>query len=176
MGRRQLFLFDCVQRGIRHNVSPFHGTEDAMAVGVPTIEAARVRQNYLAIVVAAVACFLLEAGWYSYFMQTWLSGIGRTRDWLMATGLSPALQYGTALVSAAVIATAISCVTQLTGPQTALRGVQAALLLWFGFVLTTWSTEYVFEVRPFSLLAVNAGFWLLGMMLMGAIVGAWKKK
>jgi hypothetical protein len=34
----------------------------------------------------------------------------------------------------------------------------------------------VFEVRPFSLLAVNAGFWLLGMMLMGAIVGAWKKK
>ncbi|MFZ0745757.1 MAG: DUF1761 domain-containing protein, partial [Terracidiphilus sp.] len=63
-----------------------------------------------------------------------------------------------------------------TGPQTALRGVQVAALLWFGLVVTTWSTEYVFEVRPFSLLAVNAGFWLLGMALMGAIVGAWKKK
>ena len=68
-----------------------------MAVGVPTIEAARVRQNYLAIVVAAVACFLLEAGWYSYFMQTWLTGIGRTRDWLMAAGVEPgiAVWHGT---------------------------------------------------------------------------------
>ena len=136
----------------------------------------RVRQNYLAIVVAAVACFLLEAGWYSYFIQTWLDGIGRTTAQLMASGVSPALQYATALVSAAVIASAISCITQLTGEQTAFRGMKAAALLWLGFVLTTWSTEYIFEVRPFSLLAVNGGFWLLGMILMGASVGAWKKK
>ncbi|HEY1160359.1 MAG TPA: DUF1761 domain-containing protein, partial [Terracidiphilus sp.] len=136
----------------------------------------RVRQNYLAIVVAAIACFLFEAGWYSFFLQRWLDGIGRTEQWLMATGVSPALQYATALLSAAVIATAISCVTQLTGPQTAMRGIKVAALLWFGFVLTTWSTEYVFEVRPWSLLGINAGFWLIGMILMGAIVGAWKKK
>jgi hypothetical protein len=38
------------------------------------------------------------------------------------------------------------------------------------------STEYIFEIRPISLLAINGGFWLLGMILMGAIVGAWKKK
>jgi hypothetical protein len=86
------------------------------------------------------------------------------------------LQYGTALLSAAVIAAAISCVTQLTGPQTAIRGIRVAAMLWLGFVLTTYSTEYVFEVRPWSLLGINAGFWLLGMVLMGAIVGAWKKK
>jgi hypothetical protein len=74
------------------------------------------------------------------------------------------------------MATAISCVTQLSGPQTALRGIRAGALLWLGFELTAWSTEYAFEVRPLSLLGINAGFWLLGMMLMGAIVGAWKKK
>jgi hypothetical protein len=90
--------------------------------------------------------------------------------------LNPAIQYGTALLAAAVMATAISCVTQLTGAQTALRGVQAGALLWLGFELSAWSTEYVFEVRPISLLGINAGFWLIGMMLMGAIVGAWKKK
>ena len=73
------------------------------------------------------------------------------------------------------MATAISCVTQLTGPQTALRGIKVGVLLWVGFVLTTWSTKYVFEVRPLSLLGINAGFWLLGMALMGAIVGGWKK-
>jgi hypothetical protein len=110
-------------------------------------------------------------------MQTWLNGIGRTMQWLeSAAGYNPALQYGTAFVSAALTATAISCVTQLTGAQTAFRGIKVGALLWLGFVLTTCSTEYVFEERPYSLLAVNAGYWLLGMMLMGAIVGGWKKK
>jgi len=86
------------------------------------------------------------------------------------------VQFGTALVAAAVIAAAISRITQLTGPQTALRGIKVAAMLWVGFVLTTVATEYVFEVRTLKLLGINAGFWLLGMMLMGAIVGAWKKK
>jgi hypothetical protein len=139
-------------------------------------EVKRVRQNYLAITLAAVACFLLEAAWYSFFIQDWLDGIGRTSAWLMATGVNPALQYATALLSAAVIAAAISCVTQLTGPQTALRGMRVAALLWLGCVLTTWSTEYVFEVHTYKLFAINTGFWLIGMVIMGAIVGAWKKK
>jgi hypothetical protein len=127
-------------------------------------------------VVAAIACFLFEAGWYSFFLHSWLDGIGRTMQWLEASGVNPAVQYGTALLSAAVMASAISCVTQLTGPQTALRGMRAGALLWLGFVLTTLSTEYIFEVRTWSLLGVNAGFWLGGMVVMGAIVGGWKKK
>lgn len=147
-----------------------------MAVGVPLVQMARVRQNYLANLVAAVACFLLDAAWYSYFLQTWQNGIGRTHEWLVNNGVNPAIQYATALVMAFLMATAISCVTQLTGKQSALRGIKVAALLWAGFVLTTFSTGYIFEVRPFSLFLVNAGFWLFGMMLMGAIVGAWKKK
>jgi hypothetical protein len=144
--------------------------------GEMTDSESRVRQNYLAIVVAAIACFLLEAGWYSIFMQPWLDGIGRTREWRMSTGINPALQFAVALVAEAVIAAAISCITQLTGPQTLQRGIKVAAMLWLGFVLPIWSTEYVFELRPWSLLGINAGFWLLGMILMGAIVGAWKKK
>jgi hypothetical protein len=136
----------------------------------------RVRQNYLAIVIAAIACFGFEAGWYTLFLQPWLDGIGRSREWLMSQGVNPLLQYGTALISAALIATAISCVTQLTGPQTALRGIRVAAMLWLGLVLPALATEYVFEVRTYALFAVNTGFWLVGMTIMGAIVGAWKKK
>ena len=146
-----------------------------MAVGLPVLQMARVRQNYLANVVAAVACFLLEAVWYSTFYSTWVSGIGRTDEWLRHNGPGIPVQFATALVMALMMATAISWVTQLTGKQTALRGMKAAAMLWAGFVLTTRSTEYIFEVRPISLFLVNAGYWLLGMMLMGAIVGGWKK-
>lgn len=136
----------------------------------------RVRQNYFAILVAAIACFLLEALWYSVFLNPWLKGIGRTMDWLTAQGVSFPLQCATALVSAAVLATAISAFTQRTGAQTAWRGVKIAAALWAGCVLTTYATEYVFEVRSYAIFSINTGFWLLGMMLMGAIVGAWKKK
>jgi len=136
----------------------------------------KVSQNYLAIVVSAIACFLFEAGWYSTFTQTWLNGIGRTTKELMSAGVNPALQFAVALIAEAVMAAAISCLIQLTGPQTWQRGIKVAAMLWLGFVLTTWSTEYVFEVRPWSLFGINAGFWLLSMILMGAIVGAWKKK
>jgi len=119
-----------------------------MAVGVPVMQMARVRQNYLAIVVAAIACFLLEAGWYSAFMSTWLNGIGRSMQWLLSSGMNPAFQYATALVMAAVMATAISCVTQLTGKQTALRGIKVGALLWVGFEMTTWSTSTSSRCAP----------------------------
>jgi hypothetical protein len=146
--------------------------EDAM-----TDTQQKVRQNYWAILVAAIACFIFEAGWYTLFLRPWLDGIGRTMQWMeSAPANNPILQYGTALVSAALMATAISSVTQLTGPQTALRGIKVGVLLWLGFVLTILSTEYVFEVRPWSLLGINAGFWFFGAILMGAIVGGWKKK
>jgi hypothetical protein len=77
---------------------------------------------------------------------------------------------------AALMAIGIDCVTQLTGPQTAPRGIKVGLLLWLGFIFTSWSTEYAFEVRPLSLLGINAGFWILGVIVMGAIVGGWKKQ
>jgi hypothetical protein len=143
---------------------------------ISAVERPRVKQNYLAILVAAIANFLMQAAWYTLFMQTWLNGIGHSMAWLESQGINPAIEYGTALVCAALMATAISCVTQLTGPQTALRGIRAGVLLWLGFVFTTMATGYIFEVRPISSFAVDAGFWLLGMSVMGAIVGGWKKK
>jgi len=138
-------------------------------------EDSRVRQNWWANIVAAIACFVFEAAWYSLFLKQWLSGISRTMEDLAKTGVNPLLQYATALVAQLVMAAAISCVVQLTGPQTAWRGMRLATALWMGFVITVLATEYVFEVR-WGLLFINAGFWLIGMNLMGLIVGAWKKK
>ena len=142
-----------------------------MAAGPP-----RVRQNYLAILVAAIASFLFEAVWYSFFLNAWLKGIGHNRQWLDMTGVSLWLQCVTALAAAALLAATISAFTQLTGAQTAWRGVKIAAALWAGCVLSTLATEYVFEVRSYAIFSINTGFWLISMMLMGAIVGAWEKR
>jgi hypothetical protein len=137
---------------------------------------AGVRQNFLANLVAAIAAFLIEAGWYSYFQQAWLAGLGRTREWLQASGLNPALQYGAALAAAFVMATALSWAIQATGLQTVFRGIKVAVLLWIGIVVTSFASEFVFEVRTWTFFGITIGFWLIGMIAMGAIVGAWRKK
>jgi hypothetical protein len=48
--------------------------------------------------------------------------------------------------------------------------------MWLGCVLPVRAIESVFEVRSYTWFTINLGFWLLAMLLMGAIVGAWKKK
>jgi hypothetical protein len=135
-----------------------------------------IRQNYLAIFTAAIACFLMEVLWYGYFMRPWLDGLGECSGWFSRNPhIHPVVQFSTAFVAELFIAAAISCVTQLSGPQTVLRGMRAGALLWLGFVVTTWATQYAFELRPWNQLAINCGFWLLGMIVVGAIVGGWKK-
>jgi hypothetical protein len=64
----------------------------------------------------------------------------------------------------------------MTGKQTIIRGVIIAIAAWVGFILTTWSTEYAFEGRGMSILVINTGASLIGMVIMGAILGAWKTK
>ena len=82
----------------------------------------------------------------------------------------------TARRSQAILAIALSWIIQATGPQTATRGATIAAALWFGFIFTTWATEYAFEARSISVLAINTGYVLVGMLLMGLVLGGWKAK
>jgi len=134
------------------------------------------RLNWVAVLVAAIASFLFEALWFSLFMNQWLAGIGRTKEWLTASGLNPAIQYGTAILCAVIAAAVLSLCIQASGEHSARRGVLVGAIVWLGFVATTWATAYIFEVRTLQIYAINAGFWLFDLMLIGAIVGAWKKK
>ena len=138
-----------------------------------------IRLNWLAILVAAIVSFLFEALWFTVFMNAWLEGIGRTKEWLISAStatVTPGLQYATALICSIVAATILSIVIQATGEQTALRGVLCAILIWLGFIATSWAKEYIFEVRTIEIFAINTGYSLIDLMLIRAIVGAWKKK
>jgi hypothetical protein len=135
-----------------------------------------IRLNWVAILIAAIVSFLFEALWFSVFLNEWIAGIGRTREWLMSSGMSPALQYGVAILCAVIAAAVLSICIQASGEHSARRGILVGAIVWLGFIATSWATEYIFEVRTLQIYAINAGFWLLDLVLMGAIVGAWKKK
>jgi hypothetical protein len=132
--------------------------------------------NWVAILVAAIVSFIFEALWFSVFMNQWLAGIGRTMEWLVGNGLNPAIQYATAILCSIVVAAVLSICIQASGEQTARRGILCAVVIWFGFIATSWAKAYIFEVRTFQIYAIYTGYSLIDLMLMGAIVGAWKKK
>lgn len=135
-----------------------------------------VRHNWLAIAVATLVYFMLGGVWFTVLINPWLAGIGRTQEAIMAAGVPLGVTYGSAVLTTLVLAIFLSWVIQATGVQTAMRGIKIAAWTWFGVVLTTWSTEYAFEARTLKILAINTGYCLTGMLLMGAILGAWKKK
>lgn len=136
-----------------------------------------VRHNPAAIIVATLIYFFLGGAWFTTFKQPWLSGTGvQIADSAATPGMRLWLPYLIALIMTGILATALSWIIQATGPQTAARGASIAAALWLGFVFTTWATEYAFEARSISILAINTGYSLLGMVLMGLVLGGWKAK
>ena len=60
--------------------------------------------------------------------------------------------------------------------NTAARGAAVGVLLWLGIVGPIVYTTYMYEMRSKELFAINEFYPLFGLCLMGAILGAWKKK
>jgi hypothetical protein len=136
-----------------------------------------IRLYWPALVVAMLVSFLFEAGWFSFFLKPWLAGIGRSMEWLMSQPrVTLPIQFAVALLCSFVTAAVLSVCIQASGEQTFFRGIKVAAVLWLGFIATTLAKDYIFEVRPLSLFAINAAYGLCDLVLMGAIVGAWKGK
>jgi Protein of unknown function (DUF1761) len=130
--------------------------------------------NIWAVLVAAVVYWMLGAAWFTILSNPWLASIGKTMDQLKQEGVNPGVAYGVAFVCNLIIAYVLGWVVINTGEQTSVRGIMMGALLWAGFVGTTIGTAHIFEARSLEGFVLTAGYPLVGMLLMGAIVGGWK--
>src|SRR5262249_8557225 len=127
--------------------------------------------NYLAVVVAAVAAFLLGWGWYAVFGRVWRSGLGRGKEECDKPQHLP-VPLIIAGVSCFLMAWMLAGLMGHLSDVTIKGGVVSAIFVWIGFVLTTVATNHAFEgLRPL-VTAIDAGHWLAVLVLMGAIIGA----
>ena len=128
---------------------------------------------YPAVIVAAVAYFVLGAIWFTALSKPWQAAIGKTMAELGREG-SPTVGYGVAFASNLVIAWILGRLMIALGKATVAGGVTLAALLWLGFTATAMATEFAFEARSLEGFAIIAGYPLVGMIIMGAILGAWR--
>ncbi len=81
-----------------------------------------------------------------------------------------------AVVVAIVIAYTLAWLLPKLGAQSAAAGARMGVTLALTLIATTMAMNYGFEARSISLWLINSGYMVVGMAVMGAIVGGWKKK
>ena len=135
--------------------------------------------NWTAVLVAAVVHFIFAAIWFTLLKNPWLQAIGTTEQELMAkAGPGPVFYpYIVAFLCNIVIARVLAQVIVATSEApTMFHGLRVAFYAWGGFVATTMLTEFVFEMRGWMAWVIIAGYPLIGMLIMGAILGGWQAK
>jgi hypothetical protein len=135
------------------------------------------KPNYLAIFVSALAYWLLGAVWYGVvFSKPWMALEHLTPEQATAMGMNPIFPYVISFLLNLVIAFVLAQICAWRNANTAARGAALGILVWIGFVGPITYTTYMYEMRPRALYAINEFYALVGLCLMGAILGAWKKK
>jgi hypothetical protein len=125
--------------------------------------------NWIAIVVATVATFILGGLWYGpLFGKMWMAGSGMTEE--KAKQGNPARTFGVSFVLQFVAAVILA---MFIGPDATLRfATLAGLAVGLGWVATGLGVIYLFEQRPLSHWIANAGYMTVAFTMMGAIIGA----
>ena len=133
------------------------------------------KTNYPAVIVAAIAYWLLGALWYAVlFSKPWMAFEHMTEEQIQ--NMNPALPYVITLGLNLLIAYSLSQICIWRNADTIGRGASVGVLLWIGFVGPVTFTTYMYEMRPKELFAINQFYPLAGFELKGAILGGWTKK
>jgi hypothetical protein len=132
--------------------------------------------NHFAAILAGLVQFAFGAVWYTVFSQAWLVGIGKTREQLMAENGNSPMPYIIAVVTAIIVAYTIAWLLPKLDAQSVAGGVRTGVTLAVTLVATTLALNYGFEGRSLSLWLINAGYIVIGMGIIGAIVGGWTRK
>ncbi len=135
--------------------------------------------NYLAILIAAVLGWLTGALWYGLLGKAWVEAQGRTMEEFKAQQAAMVgkfwgqLPFILAFLANLVMAWVLAGIVGHLGPgQVTIRNaVISGLFAWLGFIVTTMLVNNAFTGRRYALTAIDAGHWLVVLVLMGAVIG-----
>jgi len=133
--------------------------------------------NYLAVVVAAVVAWLAGAVWYGLLANRWVAAHGKTMEQFKAEqatrrgSVHAWLPFALAFLAELVMAYVLAGMVGHLGTVTIRGAVISGLFVWAGFMLTTMLVNNAFAGRRYTLTAIDAGHWLLVVIVMGVVIG-----
>lgn len=128
--------------------------------------------NLVAIVVAAIAQFIIGWIWYGpLFGKTWMSMMGMSQQSMSREGMGKTmiLSFVGSLVTAAVL----SMLVGWMGAKTLNAGIAAGFWAWLGFVATVTLSAVLYAKMSWNLYILNNAYYLVSLAVMGAILAKW---
>jgi hypothetical protein len=139
-------------------------------------EGERMGLNWPAILVAAITDWLLGAVWFTVFSKQWHAGLRMSPEELQAYMAHPNFwPYIIAFLCSALLAYVIAHLVASSPNHGLFRGITIGLLVGLATAVAM-VTEMVFEARVQSFILISAAYPLLGCVLMGIIIGVWRRK
>ena len=133
------------------------------------------RMNHLAVLVAAVAAFVLSSVYYRLYAQQIVDLHPRNPE-VVAAMMKPALWKVLAEVArTVVVAYVLALLVARLGIRDGKHAAELAVLLWIGFSFVMWAGAIIWEGVPVKLAAIHSGDWLLKTVLIALIVGVWRR-
>lgn len=130
-----------------------------------------------AVLVAALIQFVLGWGWYMIFISVWQEGAGVTPEKMQGmSGGQMTLAYGGSFAAYALLFYVMAHFVSYTKSTTPKQGAQTGFWCWLGFVATSLFVAYNYQLKPISLWLVDAGYWLVSMLVGGVLLATWRKK
>jgi hypothetical protein len=131
--------------------------------------------NVLAIIVAAVVAFLLGGLWYSplLFARQWMDAHAHSPEDVARMKADAPRAYGISFVAFLVMAFILQMLLNHLDAHSWQKGALWAAHLWLGFAVTIGLMANVYSGKKFSVFLIDAGYQLVYLLVMGAILGAW---
>ena len=132
-----------------------------------------VQINIWAVLLATVLHYILGAFWYSplLFGKFWLELVGQSAEDLKKGAVKA---YIGSFLATLVMAYVLAHFVQYAGATTLLQGATAGFWAWLGFVATTSGINMLYQNKPWKLYLVDVGYFLAGLIIMGAVLGVWQ--
>jgi len=128
------------------------------------------------ILVAALVAFLIGALWYSpvLFAKAWVRANGYTPERLAAMQANAGRAYAGSFVAFVVMASVLGLLLHHLGADSTADGAAWGFHAWLGFALPIGFTANLYSDKPAAAFLIDAGYQLVYMTVMGAILGAWQ--
>jgi hypothetical protein len=133
------------------------------------------RVNHLSVFVSAIVFFLLSYVWYSFlFGKMYAASMPAGASAMPASMTMPLIEtFLLGWFLAYVIGTALS---MRPDPNPATKGLGFGIFMGIGVYASMTLMGVVWGGLPFTVWAINAGFVVVAMAIMGWIIGAWSAR
>jgi len=129
--------------------------------------------NLVAVLVAALASFLLGWLWYSpvLFANVWMKALGKTKEDMMKGGRQAMFKgMGISFLQAIIVAVAIAHFFNLGGGTTIGMAIETALICWFAFVVMLDLVTRTYEQSNITLFYIHVGYRLFEFIVIALIL------